>query len=211
MIHLPAELVSYILELATCNDRDTARQLCLVSRPVQSIALPLLYKHVCLSGTEQIQSFNATMSSSPELGRLVHGMTLLDDTLALLPLDYIGAALNNEAQSPVNWVKHWKDLIHHLGNLSRQYSLKTLILSYEACIRLQYTGEELRGNCPNVLSDKLEQSELRLDHLVISHASVNYFLAKVKTTKLTWYGCNFPAQRKALNLYECWPVKFYDQ
>jgi hypothetical protein len=182
MDKLPAELISSIFELAIADDLDTACQLCLINRGMQKIVLPLLYKHVCLSDTDEVKSFNATIASSPKLGELVHGVTLSDGLLARISPDSISAALQIEK----GWTKQWKKLIEFVGKASRQHNLKTLVLTEEACRRLTFVGKKKK-----TLGHTLKQSRLRLDHLVVSHASIRFFLTRLKTRSLSWYGCNF--------------------
>lgn len=206
MDQIPEEILSYIFELATANDRVTACQLCLVNQSVGKIALPLLYKHVCLFSTNQVESFNATIGSSPKLGDLIHGMTLSDDKLALASLEFVYDTLRNESLVKGGWVKHWKKLVRYLGVLSQRHFLKRLIISKEACCCLYYFEINERDGNGKTLSDILKQSKLQLDHLVISHASLKFFLTAVKTNKLTWYGCDLTIDSDALNVCKCCPM-----
>lgn len=196
MKQLPTEVVFYIFELAMVNDSHTACQLCLVNQSVRKIAQPLLYKHVCLSNTDKIKSFNATIGSHPKLGDLIHGITLSGH----IP------SPNSLFESEDDLIKYWKKLIRYMGVLSRQHSLKTLILLDDTLEFLCFDDEETKENLGDIemktLGDILRQSKLQLDHLVISHHHSEFFLNRINTKKLTWCGCDFSVTSGALDFDE---------
>ncbi|GAA6015915.1 hypothetical protein JCM10207_006805 [Rhodosporidiobolus poonsookiae] len=77
---LPLELVELIVLLALPSpdsplsyyDRqDTLRALCLVSRPLNDIAQPLLFKHVDVRANKQLATFLKAVEGRPDLGKAV--------------------------------------------------------------------------------------------------------------------------------------------
>jgi hypothetical protein len=127
MEQLPAEIVLNIFALATADDIKTAFNLCLVSSATQRIVTALLYKHVVITGTDQVRRFNASFKLlPPRTLKLIRGMTLLDKKLAIVERDYREEKLDREAQCKGGWIKQWKDLIRYIGHLSRRYRLDAL-------------------------------------------------------------------------------------
>lgn len=172
MDKLPTELVSHIIELAIADDRDTARQLCLVNQRLQDIVLPLLYRHVHLSNLKQIKSFNKIVASSPRLCKLICGITLSDKDLPELVEDDVNGYLQSAEYT--GWIQHWKKLIQNLGTLNRQHSLKTLVITEEGSQYLEFF--DTSDDYTEYLAEALTESKLQLDHLVVSHAVVGFFL-----------------------------------
>lgn len=186
MESLPTEIATYILELATNDDRRSAYHLSLVNRAMQYLVQPLLYKHIYLSGTKQVKRFNASMKVLPPATRqLIRGMTLLDSVLALVPEEKIDSRLDGGARGKNGWVKQWSELIGHLGSLCRSGHLGTLVLSSEVCYRFQYYDEGLS----QPLGKQLAKTRLQVGHLVVSHADLGFFLTRVDCKRLTWYAC----------------------
>lgn len=197
MERLPAEIVLKIFILATADDRKTASELCLVNQATQSIVAPLLYKHVCLSGTDQVRRFNASFKLlRPKTQRLIQGMTLLDTKLALIEVEEREYYLDDEAQRKGGWIKHWKDLVRYIGHLSRMHRLCTLVVLDEVEARFRYEDQQ----CKEPLAKQLSESNLRLSHLVLSHADIEFFLSKLQTEKLTWYGCEMHLAKDPLDV-----------
>jgi hypothetical protein len=189
MDRLPTELVALILELAATNDRETARSLCLVNQAVRKVAARVLYRHIFLSGTNQVRRFNATLKMSPKLGDLICGMTLHDEGINMLQSNFI-YKLMYEEDPDEEWIPPWKTLIRYIGVLSRHHMLSELVVSTGAYRRLSYHREDgtmdgSRGH----LSVQLKKSNIKLNHLVISHADMTFTNLYFTMKRLTWLGC----------------------
>lgn len=206
---LPIEIVLSILRLAIADDRYSARQLCLVDRATLAIVRPMLYRHVTLDGTDGVKLFNATIKSSPRLGDLIHGVTILDQFLGSMPCDFVDEAMHNEARM-ADWIKPWSTLIRYLGVLSRHHHLSTLVLSLEAVKRFQYVRGEDEIGVKQPLGEQLTKSNLKLNHLVVSHADLKFILSKIETKKLDWLGCETPFAMKFLDITDADPLRTKD-
>jgi hypothetical protein len=105
VIPLPAELILEIFAMATNDDLQTTSRLCLLNKSMQLRYTPLLYQHVCLTGTKQVKQFNATLKRrSPQVKRFIRGITLLED---------LADATSLEEED--GWEKIWGALIDNLG------------------------------------------------------------------------------------------------
>lgn len=187
MDRLPTETWIAIFELAVADNRQTGCSLCLVDRATQQLARPILYKHISLDGTGNVVQFNAMIKSRPQLGNLIHGMTLLDHSMGGLARSDIHDALYSEARNCTDWVRPWKVFLRYLSVLSRQHNLKTLVISYEASVRLMCFRGDIDG-----IAWELKRSDLQLDHLVVSHPDLCINLSFITTKNLTVYGCDIP-------------------
>jgi hypothetical protein len=161
-------------------------QICLVNRAMQCLVQPLLFKHIYLSGTEQVKRFNASMIMlRPSTRQLIRGITLLDSVLARVPEEKIDRRLDGGAWGKTGWIKHWGEVISHLSSLCEGGYLSTLVISSEVCYRFQYYDDGLS----QPLGKKLAKTRLQVDHLVLSHADLGFFLTRIDCRRLTWYAC----------------------
>lgn len=178
MDRLPLEILGYICQLSGAGDSHTAYQLCLANRTLNKLTSPFLFEHVYLDNTGQVAQFNEKLKSAPELGRYIRSITLNYER-PRYRRDYIP-----ESNNPAT-ISLWNTLITTLGDLTRNHKLKTIVLTYDACRRFQYNEEK------NPLAKLWAKCDLDLDHLVVCHMPLRFYLMNVKPRKITWYGCAY--------------------
>jgi hypothetical protein len=183
------EIILLIFEHAA-EDRHTAAQLCLINKAILHFIQPILYQHVCLRNTKQVECFNYTVDSSSQIRSLIKGVTLLDQIITSLPEHLIDVTLIKEAEDS-DWPRHYRKLIDNIGTLSKYHNLTTLVLSAEAAQRLSWSHTTVT----NSVSWQFEDCGVKLDHLVMSHTGLTFYLCMLETKNLTVYGCEISTKQ----------------
>lgn len=167
---------------------------------MRSIAMPLFWRHVRLSHLHHIINFNAALKRDPRLREAIHSITLLDDKLAVLPAKYRDQVMRNEeAQPTICWVKHWKALFRYLVVLSQKHRLSTLVLSNEAGMRMMFAPTAGQGGSHS-LGEQLRQSNIKIEHLIVSHVNLEFILTRFDVKQLHWSGCDSTIEVGALEV-----------
>jgi hypothetical protein len=174
MTLLPIEIVSYIFEHIPPYDSVTLGRICLLNSSWHKQYMPVLYKCVTLSDTEQVKQFNSLVESSPQVCKWIEVMTL-ENSSEYVPL-----------RQQTDWIDHWKLLIDILSKLS-EFSLSTLILRRDAFQRLQYN----RYDGVQVLGNHLKQTKIVIDNLWVAHGDVRFILARIRAKRIRWKECQW--------------------
>lgn len=178
MNQLPLEVIAHI---GTLLDSHSLCQLCVACRPLCAIVTPILYREVCLTSTAAVEQFNSALKSSPSLGRLIHGIVLEDPAFATLAKNAYFAELEDRHTLQV-----WSTLIRRMASISRSHNLEYVAMSREVCRRLEWNFDR---DADLSLGQVLLDHRIILDHLVVCHTPLNFFVKRVHVRKLTWYAC----------------------
>jgi hypothetical protein len=179
---LPWKITLDILKLTAGKSQSTAARLCLLSSSIRAEIAPILWRHVTLTGTEQIKQFITAIRRSRRPHELLQGITLLDTQRSREDID----------RESTGWQEHWTELILMMDHLSTKQNLTTLVLSRDACRRLEYVPDTILED----LSDKqlpleyqMRRCNFTIKNVVISHGDIPFYLQRMNITNLTWFGC----------------------
>jgi hypothetical protein len=182
---LPIEILSQIFAEAIAHDQSIGPVLALLSRSLESVVRPVLYRHVHLSETRSMNKFTKLMKkkrTEVKYADLVHGITVrhIEDSM---DVDRLDEDITSDA---------WERLIEQIWKLAESHKLTMLALASEAIGDVQYT---------DFIQDHLAKDgkRLPLDHLVLCRPYGNAAPLRIfKPKRLTIYHCGHYVEKMAL-------------
>lgn len=180
---LPWKVTLYILKLAAAKSQSTAARLCLLDRAIRAQIMPILWRHVTLTGTEQIKQFNTAMRGARHPHELIQGITLLNTQ----------RRREDIVRETTGWQEPWTELILMMNHLSTKQNLKTLVLSRDACRRFEYVPDPTHEDLPDrplPLEYQMRKCNFTIKNVVISHGDILFYLQRMNITNFIWFGCD---------------------